>query len=59
MSAFTSPVIIADDGKSSSLERIPLNGDGENSFVKRWLQQALFNNPQCLSVRRDTGNGDS
>lgn len=51
MSAFTKPIIVHKSSRAVLLERIPLSVGGESSFSERWLQEALFANPQCLPVR--------
>jgi len=49
-SQFTTPLIISNQGVSS-LKRIPLiSGKGENSYNEAWIQQIVFENPECLPV---------
>jgi hypothetical protein len=49
-SQFTTPLIISDQGVSS-LKRIPLvSGKGTNSYNEAWIQQIVFDNPECLPV---------
>lgn len=50
MSAFTRPVVIGTDGTSTLLNRVPLTSGGDGLFDEKWLQRALFNNPECLPV---------
>lgn len=51
MSAFTKPIVVNKSNQAVLLERIPLNAGSESSFSEKWLQDALFVNPQCLPVR--------
>lgn len=49
-SQFTTPLIISSQGVSS-LKRISLvSGKGENSYNEAWIQQIVFENPECLPV---------
>ena len=51
MSAFTKPIVIDKSNKAVVLERIPLSSGKVELFSERWLQKALFANPQCLPVK--------
>lgn len=51
MSAFSNPIIVSSNGQAVVLERIPLSSSGGELFSEKWLQNALFANPQCLPVR--------
>jgi hypothetical protein len=51
MSAFTKPIVANLDGTVVQLERLPLSGNGEGQFSEKWLQEALYGNPQCLPLR--------
>ena len=51
MSAFTKPIIVSRTNKALVLERIPMNLGNVDLFSERWLQNALFDNPQCLPVK--------
>ncbi|MFZ2171862.1 MAG: DUF4268 domain-containing protein [Methylococcaceae bacterium] len=51
MSAFSSPIIISQNYQAIVLDRIPLSSSIGELFSEKWLQNALFANPQCLPVR--------
>jgi hypothetical protein len=51
MSAFTNPIIVNQSKQSILLDRIPLSSISDDLFTEKWLQDALFTNPQCLPVR--------
>lgn len=50
MSAFSKPIILKKSGEAEVLNRVSL-GTGEHSFSEKWLQETLFNHPECLPVR--------
>jgi len=50
LSAFANPIIISQQGPAVVLERLPLMSF-EGLFSEKWLQEALFTNPQCLPIK--------
>jgi hypothetical protein len=50
MSAFSRPIVVAADGQSTLLERVPLATNEQSQFSESWLQQALFKCPESLPV---------
>ena len=50
MSAFANPIIIAATGQAVLLNRIPLTSSAGDQFNERWLQEALYRNPETLPV---------
>jgi hypothetical protein len=51
MSAFSKPLLIGPGASAALLERIPLSIGGGAQMSERWLQKALFANPDSLPVR--------
>ena len=51
MSAFSSPIIVSQNNQAILIDRIPLSSSSGELFSEKWLQNALFENPQCLPVR--------
>lgn len=51
MTAYTPPLLISGDNEVRLLERIRLTAGPDHRISERWLQEALFANPQCLPVR--------
>ena len=51
MSAFSNPIVLGKSNQAVVLERVPLNKASEGLFSEKFLQEALFANPQCLPVR--------
>lgn len=50
MSAFANPIVLNPQYPAIVLERIPLTASG-GAFSEKWLQEALFANPQCLPIK--------
>lgn len=50
MSAYANPILLNPQNSAVVLERIPLTVNG-GSFSEKWLQEALFANPQCLPIK--------
>lgn len=50
MSAYANPIVLNPQNTAIVLERIPLTSSGE-AFSEKWLQEALFANPQCLPIK--------
>lgn len=50
MSAFANPIVLSPQNPAIILERIPLTA-GSGAFSEKWLQEALFANPQCLPIK--------
>jgi hypothetical protein len=48
MSAYSRPVVVAQDGAPSLLERIPLASGDASQFSEQWLQRVLFACPESL-----------
>lgn len=52
MSSFTSPLVVGKVAYDTvKLERISLSLTKGDSFSERWLQDLLFQNPECLPVK--------
>lgn len=51
MTAFSSPVVISNDGKARKLERMLLSASADDRFPEAWLQRALFEQPNTLPVK--------
>jgi len=51
MSAYTKPIVVNSSGKTTPLERISLGGSSDGQFSEKWLQNNLYENPNCLPVR--------
>lgn len=50
MSAYANPIVLNQENSATVLERVPLTISG-GAFSEKWLQEALFANPQCLPVK--------
>lgn len=50
MSAFTKPIVVANDGSSTTLKRVPLTLGMNGQFNEQWLQEILFRNPNALPI---------
>ena len=50
MSAYANPIVLNPQNPAIVLERIPLTASG-GAFSEKWLQEALFANPQCLPTK--------
>lgn len=50
MSAYANPIVLNPQNPAIVLERIPLTASG-SAFSEKWLQEALFANPQCLPTK--------
>lgn len=55
MSAYAKPIVVSIDGTSIDtavvLERLPMGSGNDGLFSERWLQNALYANPQCLPIQ--------
>jgi hypothetical protein len=51
MSAYTKPIVVDVDGAAVALERLPMGSGNQGLFSEKWLQGALFANPQCLPMQ--------
>lgn len=51
MSAFTNPFIVGTDGSTHVCQRIEFSGKSTLSFDESWLQEQLFNHPDCIPIR--------
>jgi hypothetical protein len=52
MSAYSKPIVVDGDGTSAvMLERLPLGLGNEGLFSEKWLQDALYKNPECLPIK--------
>ena len=50
MSAYANPIVLNQNGPATVLERIPLT-TSDGTFSERWLQESLFNHPECLPTK--------
>jgi len=50
VSAYANPIVLNPQNPAIVLERIPLTASG-GAFSEKWLQEALFANPQCLPTK--------
>lgn len=52
MSAYSKPIVVDGDGTTAvMLERLPLCLGNEGLFSEKWLQDALYKNPECLPIQ--------
>lgn len=51
MGAYAKPIVVSIDGTAVVLERLPLGSGNEGLFSEKWLQDALYANPQCLPIQ--------
>lgn len=52
MSAYSNPIVVNGDGTGAvMLERIGLCHGNEGLFTEKWLQDALYKNPECLPIQ--------
>lgn len=51
MGAYTQPLIVGATGSAQLLDRIPLTSAATDFFSERWLQEALFANPESLPIK--------
>ncbi len=49
-SQFTAPILINEQGSSTTLERRPLRANNESSYDENWLQKLLFDHPEALPI---------
>lgn len=55
-SQYSSPVVIQPDGTTYLLERLPLSASGgESEYDEEWLQNLLYENPDCLPIAEIDG----
>lgn len=55
MTAFSGPVVLKNNGETTSLERIALTNSSD-MFTERWLQESLFKSPEALPIKEISPN---